>query len=80
MTARFELVVQAASALVDGAFRPAWIAVTGGVITVVSHQLLTGDTEVTLAADRPNGLIGATILRDDAPDAGQAWRASAGLA
>ena len=51
MTARFELVVRAASALVDGAFRPAWIGVTGGVVTAVSHQPLEGDTAVTLAAD-----------------------------
>ena len=51
MTEPFELVVRAASAFVDGAFRPAWIGVTGGLITAVSHQLLEGDTEVTLAAD-----------------------------
>lgn len=36
--------------------------------------------EVFIAADRPYGLIEATILRDDAPDAGSAWRFSAGLA
>jgi urate oxidase len=36
--------------------------------------------EVFYAADRPYGLIQATITRDDAPDAGEAWRASAGLA
>jgi urate oxidase len=36
--------------------------------------------EVFIAADRPYGLIEATITRDDAPDAGDAWRASAGLA
>ncbi|WP_213814187.1 factor-independent urate hydroxylase [Glaciihabitans sp. dw_435] len=36
--------------------------------------------EVFFAADRPYGLIEATILRDDAPDAGEAWRYSAGLA
>jgi allantoinase len=51
MTEPFELVVRAASAFVDGAFRPAWIGVTGGLITAVSHQPLEGDTEVTLAAD-----------------------------
>lgn len=36
--------------------------------------------EVFFAADRPYGLIEATIVRDGAPDAGEAWRASAGLA
>jgi urate oxidase len=36
--------------------------------------------EVFIAADRPYGLIEATILRDDAPPANEAWRASAGLA
>lgn len=41
---------------------------------------LTNENEVFIAADRPYGLIEATVLRDDAPDAGQAWRSSAGLA
>jgi len=36
--------------------------------------------EVFIAADRPYGLIEATVLRDDAPDAGDSWRISAGLA
>jgi urate oxidase len=36
--------------------------------------------EVFHAADRPYGLIEATIARDDAPDAGAAWVPSAGLA
>ncbi len=36
--------------------------------------------EVFVAADRPYGLIEATITRDDASDAGDAWRSSAGLA
>jgi urate oxidase len=36
--------------------------------------------EVFIAADRPYGLIEATVLRDDAPAAGDAWRISAGLA
>lgn len=36
--------------------------------------------EVFFAADRPYGLIQATILRDDAPDAHESWRISAGLA
>jgi urate oxidase len=41
---------------------------------------LDNSNEVFIAVDRPYGLIEASILRDDAPDAGQAWRASAGLA
>jgi urate oxidase len=36
--------------------------------------------EVFIAADRPYGLIEATVTRDDAPDAGEAWRISAGRA
>jgi urate oxidase len=36
--------------------------------------------EVFWAADRPYGLIEATITRDDAAPAGEAWRSSAGLA
>ena len=36
--------------------------------------------EVFVAADRPYGLIQATVTRDDASDAGEAWTASAGLA
>jgi len=36
--------------------------------------------EVFIAADRPYGLIKATLMRDDAPPAGEAWRSSAGLA
>lgn len=36
--------------------------------------------EVFFAADRPYGLIQATVTRDDAPDAGSAWAAAAGLA
>lgn len=36
--------------------------------------------EVFYAADRPYGLIEATIARDDAPPAGDAWKPSAGLA
>lgn len=36
--------------------------------------------EVFWAADRPYGLIEAQVMRDDAPSAGAAWRASAGLA
>jgi urate oxidase len=36
--------------------------------------------EVFFAADRPYGLIQATVTRDDAPDSGDAWRPGAGLA
>lgn len=41
---------------------------------------LTNPGEVFIAADRPYGLIQATVMRDDAPPAGEAWRSSAGLA
>lgn len=36
--------------------------------------------EVFIAADRPYGLIQATVTRDDAPPGGDAWRSAAGLA
>jgi urate oxidase len=36
--------------------------------------------EVFFAADRPYGLIQATVTRDDAPPAGDAWHSAAGLA
>jgi urate oxidase len=36
---------------------------------------LKNDNEVFIAADRPYGLIEATVARDDAPDAGDAWLA-----
>ena len=41
---------------------------------------LNNHGEVFIAADRPYGLIEAQVLRDDAPAAHDAWRASAGLA
>jgi hypothetical protein len=41
---------------------------------------LENPNEVFYAADRPYGLIEATIARDDAPPAGDAWKFSAGLA
>ena len=34
---------------------------------------LSNDNEVFYAADRPYGLIEGTVLREDAPDPGQAW-------
>ncbi|WP_423921627.1 factor-independent urate hydroxylase [Frigoribacterium sp. 2-23] len=46
----------------------------------LSNFALENPNEVFWAADRPYGLIEATLLRDDAPPAGDAWRASAGLA
>ena len=36
---------------------------------------LSNDGEVFIAADRPYGLIEATVARDDAPDPGDAWLA-----
>jgi urate oxidase len=36
---------------------------------------LSNEGEVFIAADRPYGLIEATVTRDDAPDAGDAWLA-----
>jgi urate oxidase len=36
--------------------------------------------EVFFAADRPYGLIQATVTRDDAPPPGEAWTSAAGLA
>lgn len=41
---------------------------------------LDNPNEVFFAADRPYGLIQATVTRDDAPAAGEAWRSAAGLA
>jgi urate oxidase len=41
---------------------------------------LDNPSEVFFAADRPYGLIQATVTRDDAPDSGDAWRPGAGLA
>jgi len=41
---------------------------------------LENPNEVFFAADRPYGLIEATLVRDDAPPAGDAWKPSAGLA
>jgi allantoinase len=49
MTERYELVVRAPAALVDGAFRAAEIGIRGGRIAVVSDGPLEGDEVVTLA-------------------------------
>ena len=35
--------------------------------------------EVFIAADRPYGLIEASVVRDDASDAGSAWHAVPGF-
>ena len=51
MTERFELVVRAASALVDGVFRPADIGIAGGRIAAISDGPLEGDELAELAAD-----------------------------
>ncbi|MCS5718940.1 urate oxidase [Herbiconiux sp. CPCC 205763] len=41
---------------------------------------LVNDNEVFNADDRPYGLIQASVLRDDAPDAGSAWTIAGGFA
>ncbi|WP_066040546.1 factor-independent urate hydroxylase [Herbiconiux solani] len=41
---------------------------------------VTNDNEVFNAADRPYGLIQASVLRDDAPAPGPAWTPAAGFA
>jgi len=46
----------------------------------LSHFGLGNYNEVFHADDRPYGLIEATIERDDAPPAGEAWHASGGFA
>jgi allantoinase len=51
MTDRYDLVVRAASALIDGQFRPAELGITGGRIAAISSTALEGDEVVTLAAD-----------------------------
>ena len=50
MTERYELVVRAESALIDGSFRPAAIGVKNGRIAAIADQL-EGDAYVSLAAD-----------------------------
>ncbi len=51
MTERYELVVRAASVLVDGQFRPAWLGVREGRIAAISAEELEGDEVVPLADD-----------------------------
>jgi urate oxidase len=45
----------------------------------LSRWGLDNPNEVWYAADRPYGLIEATVLRDDAPPAGSAWEGIAGF-
>ena len=51
VTERFDLVVRAASVLVEGVFRPAEIGVRDGRIAVISAGPLEGDEVVALADD-----------------------------
>jgi len=51
MTEQYELVVRAASALIDGVFRPAFVGVTGGTIAAVSESALEGRELVELGDD-----------------------------
>ena len=51
MTPTHELVVHTSSALIDGAFRPAWIGITGGVIETIGDDRLKGREIVKLAVD-----------------------------
>jgi len=50
MTERFDLVVRAASVLVDGVLRPAEIGIRDGRIAAISEGQLDADTYVTLAS------------------------------
>ena len=51
MTERFDLVVRAASAFVEGGFRPAEIGIRDGRIAAIASGQLEGDLQVTLADD-----------------------------
>jgi allantoinase len=51
MTQRYELVVRAASALIDGAFAPVELGMSAGRIAAISASPLEGDAYVTLAHD-----------------------------
>lgn len=51
MAEQYELVVRAASAFVDGGFRPAQLGIRGGRIEAISHDELDGDDVVILAPD-----------------------------
>ncbi|MGV8895720.1 MAG: allantoinase AllB [Rhodoglobus sp.] len=51
MAPRFELVIRAASALIDGQFRPAEIGVDAGIIAAISDGQLDGERYITLASD-----------------------------
>jgi allantoinase len=51
MAAHFDLVVRAASALLNGTIRPIEIGITDGIITAVSNDRIDGDEIVTLGDD-----------------------------
>jgi allantoinase len=51
MAAHFDLVVRAASALINGTIRHIEIGITDGIIAAVSNDRIEGDTVVTLADD-----------------------------
>ena len=51
MTEHYDLVVRAASVLVDGEFRPAEVGVVDGRIAAISTERLEGDSSVELADD-----------------------------
>jgi allantoinase len=51
MTTTYDLVIRAPFALVDGAWRPAEIGVTDGVVVAIESGPLTGTETVTLADD-----------------------------
>ncbi len=51
MTAQYELVIRAASVLIDGSFRPAELGIAGGTIVAISTEPLEGDEVVTLSPD-----------------------------
>ena len=75
-----DLVVRAARAVLPDGERACEVGVRGGRIVAVAPAGagLPGREVVDLAADRPYGLIEATVLRDDASDAGSAWHAVPG--
>ena len=51
MTEHYDLVVRAASVLVDGEFRPAEVGIVDGRIAAVSAERLEGDASIELADD-----------------------------
>ena len=51
MAQKYELVVRAASALIDGRFRSAELGIDAGLITCISDSPLEGDRVIMLADD-----------------------------